>query len=134
MYTKIEELLKNAPPHGIGIDYKWEFDFSPVECAEEDILTPSFTATNSYHAMDGGGGYCGVIDFTASGKVHLEQSGKIAFELRDVTVDEEMCSAIMAEYDELAEDEEYYGPSLNDLDDYLFDDIEYCLSEYNNEL
>lgn len=50
----IDELIKYLP-HGSGIDNEWKIDST-----KHEVLSFS----NSFHAMDEQGGYCGWIDFT----------------------------------------------------------------------
>ena len=49
------DVLEGLLPHGSGIDYDWHIYATRT----------GYRCENSYHAMDGWGGYCCVNDFTA---------------------------------------------------------------------
>ena len=55
-YEDMIDLLKDALPHGSGINGDWEF--------EQGYYAHRFICSNTYSAMDEGGGYCHNYDFS----------------------------------------------------------------------
>ena len=109
--------LKEKLPHGSGIDCDWKLE---NETEDQTIVS------NYWHAMDTNGYYCGYVYF----EVKLDKQGN----LLDVEVDQESIDAILKDYepeDQESESDEYtesFAPYLDDLDDYLYETINYCLT------
>jgi hypothetical protein len=104
-YKITEYQLLDKLPHGSGIDCDWRIEY------KDGFLY----ASNSWHAMDPNGYYCGYVDFTAK----IDELGQLV----DVDVNEHQIEDITSDYEDSAD-----APYLDDLDDYLFETINYNLN------
>jgi hypothetical protein len=113
-------VLHEILPHGSGIDCEWEI---------EEVYTESFKCYNYFHVMDGNGYYCGYIPFQCT-VFFFQDKG---FSLGELKITKHIIDLIQSDYKLPNGELDESAPFLDDLDDYLFETIEYSLEQYNED-
>lgn len=98
-----QDKILNALPHGSGIDWDWRIIYNK--------RTGKFTATNYYHAMNEWGGYCHVYPIKL--KLYVNHLGEVKIASLNHPHEYSCCGY--------------------QLFDYIYETIDYSLSELNKE-
>jgi len=109
---KVSDCVKDALPHGSGIDYEWVVEHKDAFVWE---------AHNGWHAMDNNGYYCGRVDFSISLDVR-------DLHIVEICVSDEDRQAIEKEYQDSFENELKYS---SDEEKELLENEGHC--DENNE-